>query len=143
MDGSPDAFWDAENYTFGWNRIEGRVSSTNGTDWSFGTGQNWHTGLAYYDIDSNGIFELICARAIGTFWEVRNPETGEIISTLPGLPPDIRTAPILEADKLDLYYFLGRRCISSTGPACPPASCRDEATDIGDIHPAPELPQSV
>jgi hypothetical protein len=82
--------------------------------WRIGSGNTWFmdldhaiAGMTYFDWygDSSGV--LFMPTTNRNLWEIRDPQTGALIDSILGLPPaDIRTAPIMEADKLDLYYFL-------------------------------------
>lgn len=90
-----------------WQRLEAIKSLTAGTTWAVDLGTESYSGLTYFDWygDSSGV--LFMPTTNRNLWEIRDPQTGALIDSIPGLPrADIRTAPILETDKLDLYYFL-------------------------------------
>lgn len=76
-----------------------------GPDWSFGDSL-FFAGLATYRLEGYDYPVLLLPRSDRDLWEIREPYFGGLIDSLPGLSPaDIRTAPILEAAVLDLYYF--------------------------------------
>ncbi len=76
-------------------------------DWQFTPGSPY-AGIACTDTPFSQDIVLVLPQSDGSGWDIRNRYTGELVETLPGLPPaDIRTAPILEDDFLDLYYIEG------------------------------------
>lgn len=107
-DGLPSVFW----------IIEARCMCPEGVDSYFLMGvprshASWshssyrYSGLAYFDWQGDSTGVILLPHSTGNLWEIRDPNTGVLIDSLPGLPPaDIRTAPICESNILDLYYFL-------------------------------------
>ncbi|MFC1476009.1 T9SS type A sorting domain-containing protein [Candidatus Zixiibacteriota bacterium] len=116
-----DIFYLAEYMSYPyWGYLEATKTSTAGTTWVVNLEREPYSGLAYFDWfgDSTGVLFISSTRR--NLWEIRDPQTGAIIDSLPGLPPaDIRTAPIMEPDVLDLYYFLDSTLYILNRPGMP------------------------
>jgi hypothetical protein len=90
-----------------------------GPDWSF-SDSLFYAGLASYRLAGYPYPVLIVPQSTRDCWEIRSPYSGELIDSLPGLPPaDIRTAPIMATNVLDLYYFLDATLYILNRPGMP------------------------
>ncbi len=91
-----------------------------------------YAGMAVYQLPEDTSTVVILTVSNEIFWEIRDPSTGALIDSLPGLPPaDIRTAPIMENDVLDLYYFLDSTLYILDRPGMPTCIlAEDNSTSI-------------
>jgi len=122
-----EVFWQLENYVFGWWLIEGKTLPTDSPTWSYDLNSKPYVSIAYHDIDSNAMPELLLPLAARDLWEIRDPQTGVLIDSIPGLPPvDIRTAPIMDTDTLDLYYIVDSTLYILNRPGLPVSVFNDE-----------------
>lgn|GEM_PF-5215100 len=86
--------------------INGKIDPSTAPNWSIQTDRKSYSGITCFQTQDDSSIVLCLPVSGKSLWEIRDPNTGALIDSIPGLPPaDIRTAPILEADKLDLYYF--------------------------------------
>ncbi len=102
----PKLYWQLQGWIDGSYRLGG-VTRTKycAPDWQF-TPDSPYAGIACIDNPLSPNLVLVMSRADGSGWDIRDRFTGTIIDSLPNLPPaDIRTAPILENNFLDLYFF--------------------------------------
>ncbi len=97
-----------------------------GPDWTF-RDSLFYAGLTSYRLDGYDYPVLILPRSDRDFWEIRSPYSGELIDSLLGFPPaDIRTAPIMETNVLDLYYFLDSTLYILDRPGMPTIVLEEE-----------------
>jgi len=108
-DDVPELFWGENETEIGPGFLGGIVSPEQDTpDWLIEFPRYPYAGMAYHDWNGDETGELLLPLADRDAWQLRDPQTGSVIDSIMGMPPvDLRTAPIMEPDVLDLYYFQG------------------------------------
>lgn len=85
----------------GTNRFNSYNPLWSETSWPSDT----YAGIAGFDLNQDGQEELILPLTDGSGWERRDPLTGSIVDTIPGMPAtDLYIGPILNAGQRELFF---------------------------------------
>jgi hypothetical protein len=120
-DSLPELYWIVLHHSLSQQAVGG-VLTTGKTvpDWSYLVPDDTYAGMAYFDLNEDGQGELLLPRRDRALWEIRDPQTGNLVDSVLSMPSlDLRTAPIMEPDVLDLYYFLDSALYVLSRPGMP------------------------